>query len=136
MTSYELTYLFNEHIDTLISILVAFFSVVSATLTAIVLAARTVPVAMVWVGVALYLSAVLPLVLAFSLASVILSDIRAQMGSDMLWHFAARQSPLVLHALCASVSLVMLAIVAGTVWFFFHHRNSAARERDVANQLE
>lgn len=124
MSDYERVYLFNVHVNTRVSLLVAFFSVVSAVRTASYFGARILPTVLVWVGVGLFGCAALPLVLAFALNAAVLLDIRTQMGATLAWHFAVRQSPLLLSALCAVVTWAMLAIFVGAVWFCFHFRHT------------
>ncbi len=118
MTDFELAYVFNEHVETQVTMLFGYFSITSAFLVASYLTAHSLSRFLAWVVIALYSVASLALIIISHRYVQMLVGIRNQMSESMLWHPAAYEAPFLLPLTFYLINISLLAIFIASLWFF------------------
>lgn len=125
MSEAEIGMLFNEHVDSFVTILFGYFSVTSAFLVAAYLAAKTVPTLLAYVMVSLYSTVALALIGYAQRHGEVSVGLRLELkrvGAN--WHVGSTEPDFILPLLQNMMVFSMLAIFFASVWFFFYARNA------------
>ena len=123
MTDFELAYLFNVHVETIVTMLFGYFSITSAFLIAAYLTAHTLHRFIAWVVVALYSVTSLALFIITYRFSQMLIGIRSGMSDNMMtWHPGVTEHPLILPLVFYSLAFALVAIFFASIWFFYMAR--------------
>ncbi len=125
MSEAEIGLLFNEHVDSFVTILFGYFSITSAFLVASYLAAKEIPPLLAYVMVILYSGTTLGLI-AFAQRH---GEVAAGLGRELrnlgvTWQVVATEPEWLLPLLTNTMVFSMLAIFFASVWFFFYARQT------------
>ena len=127
MTDFELSYLFNEHVETIVTMLFGYFSITSAFLVAAYLTAHTLARFIAWVVIALYSTTSIALfIITYKFAQMVIGIRDAMVENNMMWHPGVTEHPLLLPVTFYSIAFALLAIFLSSLWFFHIARHSAA----------
>ena len=129
MTEADLSILFHAHADSVVTILFGYFSVTSAFLVASYLAARSLPIVLTYVVIALYTLAALSLIGYCERHAELLINIREELrAAGVMWHTAVSEPRYVLPILNYTMVGSMLAIYFASIWYHFHARSVDAND--------
>jgi hypothetical protein len=125
MTDFELSYLFNEHVETMVTMLFGYFSITSAFLVATYLTAHTLARFIAWVVIALYSVTSLALfIISYKYVQMVVGIRDAMRDHMMSWHPGVTEHPLILPLTFYSIAFGLLAIFVASLWFFYIARFS------------
>lgn len=129
MTDFELAYLFDVHVETIVTILFGYFSITSAFLVATHLAAHSLPRLITWVVVALYsATSVTLVVMVFRYTAAVVGIRDAMVKNMMTWYPAAGEPPVWLPLIFYGASSILAAVFVASLWYFHVVRRDGAFE--------
>jgi hypothetical protein len=129
MNEADAAMLFNEHVDSFVTILFGFFSITSAFLVAAYLGARIVPAFLAYITVALYLSTALALTGYAERHMQVALGLRGELkrlGAN--WHAVVTEPENLFPVLTYTMVGSMLSILFASVWYFFYARHQNLNE--------
>ena len=117
--------LFNEHVDSFVTILFGYFSITSAFLVASYLAARTIPKLLAYVLVVLYATTALSLIGFAQRHSEVCIGLQHELIlAEANWHAVATEPVWLFSLMTNTMVFSMLAIFIASVWFFIYARTT------------
>lgn len=129
MTEFEMAYLFDVHVETIVTILFGYFSITSAFLVATHLAARSLPRLITWVVVALYsVTSVTLVIIVFRYVTAVIGIRDAMVKNGMMWYPAAGELSIFLPLAFYGASSALAAIFVASLWYFRIVRRDGAFE--------
>ena len=124
MSEYELADLFNSHVQTVITIFMAFVSTTSAFLIVTYLAAKEFSSFLTRVVVALYTISSLMLIGITQRQTQVIVGLRGEMEGVATWHPAVYEPEWIMPTAFSSVVIVMGLFMMGALWFFAFTRKA------------
>ena len=127
MNEADVGLLFNEHVDSFVTILFGYFSITSAFLVASYLVAKKIPPLLTYVMIFLYSTTALSLI-AYAQRH---GEVAAGLGRELrargvTWQVVATEPEWLLPLMTNTMVFSMFAVFVASVWFFFHARHSEA----------
>lgn len=129
MSEAEIGLLFNEHVDSFVTILFGYFSITSAFLVASYLAAKVIPKLLAIVMILLYSATALALIAYAQRHGEVAVGLSRELRTlGVTWQIVATEPDWFLPLLQNSMVFSMFAIFVASVWFFFYARNTKIGE--------
>ena len=125
MSEAEIGLLFNEHVDSFVTILFGYFSITSAFLVASYLAAKVIPTLLAYVLVFLYSTTGLALIAYAQRHGQVCAGLQHELKTiGATWHVVATEPVWLFPLMTNTMVFSMLAIFVASVWYFFYARKS------------
>jgi hypothetical protein len=132
VTEAEAALLFNQHVDSFVTILFGYFSVTSAFLVASFLGARVVPKLLAYVMVFLYGFTAIALIGYAERHVQVALGLRSELKRHgASWHIVVTEPEVMLPFTSYTMVTAMAAILVASIWYFFYARGTSDNGRDA-----
>ena len=131
MSVFEISSLFATHVTMVVNIFMAFVSITSALLVATYFAGHIITLTLTRVVITIYVTSSIFPITTFQRTADVLINIRAEFDKTMSWHTAASEPAWILPMAAGVGTFTLVAISAGSIWYFFEVRKDI-RQRSVA----